>query len=1270
MAGLERRPSMEAPDLNAPPEAIQAFLQQRPADPLSYLSPEERALYDKYYGSAKRIANSPEAFDPTTSRIFLDTSDLRSMYAPFDPSKAGEVGLWKAEGGPVEKAEGGPIFDPNKISSMADELVNPYYEFEPLDPEAGDAQYMAGGGLARQWLKDAVENEVKRFQQTTAGGMDPQQALQQLQQSMQEADFQALPEGTRNAFQRSQEDLQRKAALNAWLGGTATKYIKRDYGTEQDPLTQLQMRHAEGEWPPRAAQGVLGRPPQVMGLYETTASRYTDPRAYGDSLRYNEEVLQSNPWLRNLPADQPIYRAVDVDALGMPHLVDEIQNAMNPSAGLPRNLQIRPESLQRMSFPQASELVGKINQYRAEQMAAANAQRATNPATQMVKQYPEGYRWVQITPDADIPEGWQRLNSGDYRMPDGTITSRGWAERAVGDALKYEGDTMGHCVGGYCDSVMSGASRIYSLRDAQGMPHVTIEAVPEFHPEEADFDEYWNALKPRLREQGEIPDRNKWFDMYLESTSDFAEEAAKLLGNRQRIIQIKGKGNRAPVDQYVPFVQDFVRSQDWIDVQELNNARLRDATREFSGRPQPQQRYMTDAEYDDYLLQLLRDEQAPGMKEGGEVKDDDYSSVKDALASLEAAASRAYGPQSEFGLPNLMMGMRAMQASTMNSLRPRRLRDEAGEAYGLPVPGLVHGALGLPALAYQLMGGDPESEALAGSMASLMEYGQGAEDMRRKYGVMGDSVPVTIGEIAGEMISQPPVIRAARAMSPGRQMLESIPEYIVPVVEPRASNYIAGTLGGVALNEGLMPLLAEEEAARMTYEDLMEMLRRNTEVTPSPERVAAAMRRGAPRPAAERLAYRPPAFPGMAEGGPVFDSDRINSMAMELMEPQKLAPGGLARAVKGAAKAGKLSNVEAGRIARAVEDETRSRGPINEAAAFEASMRPLTAAERAEAGRRAAAWIKTQEQIKASEALGQLMEQGFRRTTTTQADRTRVGGGNIGGAAFPAIGVVNPSYAGKAWGVMDQGTASRLTNLTTPDTAWTTMLGSATQLKTNPIVFDKLKRGFLSAMKEGKLTPELAAKINHNLALEFGEGIDIRDPNIWDLADTFHRRSVLADAMMGRGVAPSEGGVSLGGEKSGRGVIFNPSEILMRETERALLHPEHGGDVPTFAMGPRMFSLGTEVDYRPDLHPGFPTLIQGRDLGVNVMPTPAEVYLPDWHQEYRALKKKSPTAYARTYGIKGRGLPSQALTDEYIRHLIREGYAKGGLATYKDMIGA
>ena len=322
----------------------------------------------------------------------------------------------------------------------------------------------------------------------------------------------------------------------------------------------------------------------------------------------------------------------------------------------------------------------------------------------------------------------------------------------------------------------------------------------------------------------------------------------------------------------------------------------------------------------------------------------------------------------------------------------------------------------------------------------------------------------------------------------------------------------------------------------------------------------------------------------------------------------------------------------------------------------------LKAADRAAAGRKAQKLIESQPTVKASEALGQLMEQGFRRTSTTQADRTRVGGGNIGGAAFSAISEADPNYAGKVWGVMDSGTASRLTNLTSPETAWTTMLGSATQLKTNPLVFDKLKKGFVDSMKAGNLSPELAEKININLAVTFGEGADIRDPKIWAQADTFEKRAALADIMMGQGLPPSKGGISLGGEKSGKGVIFKPTEILIKETEKALLHPIHGGDAPTFAAGPRLFSLDGTAEYRPDLHPGFPTLLGGGDLGVSMQPTPTEVYLPDWHRQFKAdnPSRKGPGYYDLALGVKGKGLPSQELTDEYIRHLLREGFSEGG----------
>jgi hypothetical protein len=237
------------------------------------------------------------------------------------------------------------------------------------------------------------------------------------------------------------------------------------------------------------------------------------------------------------------------------------------------------------------------------------------------------------------------------------------------------------------------------------------------------------------------------------------------------------------------------------------------------------------------------------------------------------------------------------------------------------------------------------------------------------------------------------------------------------------------------------------------------------------------------------------------------------------------------------------------------------------------------------------------------------------------------------------------------------------------------MLGSADQLKSNQLVFDDLRDAFVSSMRQGNLTPDLESRFNHNLRLILGEDANVRDPDIWSRANTFAKRGEVAKLMMGIGISPKKGGVPLGGERSGKGVIFNPSEILKRQTEPSLLHPTQGGTVPTYALGPRMFTIEDSADYRPDLHPGFPMLLKGRDLGLNVIPTPTEVYLPDWHRNFREVMaqktppRKAPAShYDLASGLKGQGLPSQNLTDDYIRHLIREGFSQGGLANYRDMI--
>ena len=90
------------------------------------------------------------------------------------------------------------------------------------------------------------------------------------------------------------------------------------------------------------------------------------------------------------------------------------------------------------------------------------------------------------------------------------------------DALDFESDYMGHCVGkgSYDADVASGRTKIYSIRDERGEPHVTLE----------------------VRGTG--------------------------------VHQIRGKQNKAPVRKYVPAVVKFIESQKFDVVNDLKNLGL------------------------------------------------------------------------------------------------------------------------------------------------------------------------------------------------------------------------------------------------------------------------------------------------------------------------------------------------------------------------------------------------------------------------------------------------------------------------------------------------------------------------------------------------------------------------------------------------------------------------------------------------------------------------------------------------------------------------
>lgn len=394
-------------------------------------------------------------------------------------------------------------------------------------------------------------------------------------------------------------------AMNKWLDQKLSKYIRNEMATPEDPLRAL------------AERGVLHVDPQQVGMNRYLASdlrRKSGSQAMGESEAAKAwedasdvsigkitagQLLQQGyaeqmPWLAKVPPETPVYMPSQSNAasnLGFSHLTDELRNAINPESGLPANLQWKYSDLEKVTVPQAVERVAKINDWRAAQKAEADMARAMNRATQVVKEYPEqGMRWVELrAPEVDMkslgytteevngvfhavdPEGNVVLNTR-ARSADEALKRATPEPKELADALKYEGETMGHCVGGYCPDVVEGRSKIYSLRDKKGQPHVTIEVQPG-----KDKTGLITADELPPEELADMKRRNVYDPNFMYRFNDQMRRYLPELGPFEpSIVQIKGKANLAPNPEYLPAVQDFVRSQNWGRIGDLQNAGLID----------------------------------------------------------------------------------------------------------------------------------------------------------------------------------------------------------------------------------------------------------------------------------------------------------------------------------------------------------------------------------------------------------------------------------------------------------------------------------------------------------------------------------------------------------------------------------------------------------------------------------------------------------------------------------------------------------------------
>lgn len=524
------------------------------------------------------------------------------------------------------------------------------------------------------WLTGSVEKAVAPLKSPTTAGETAAQRIPRHRELLEDP---SVPPESRATVQRHLDEEIKRDAIDQWIDRNLTNYIKKEMATPEDPVRKL------------AEEGIVHIPSEQVGSnrYRAPEVRHklgTEQLGQSEAARAWEDASDvamrpieikklidefREPWMERADPNTYVWQTpkamfgsrYSTDDLGFDHIVDVLKQDL--AAG-----RIRPEQLSKVSMEQAVRRTYEFDQEMAKKMR--EAQIKATEGMPVHKEYPEGYKWVELTTPKELklPEGWSLNHKKEndlYELinPDGQVVNSDYGaeglalpkavfgKKALEDALKYEGETMGHCVGGYCPDVLAGRSRIYSLRDARGEPHVTVEVEPApkigFRegegpktPEEK-FDQQTEWMKGV--ESGRIGG-DVTFAAWWRQKHGIPEPE-----NPPQISQIKGKQNRAPKEEYLPFVQDFVRGGQWSKVGDFQNTgliRKSDLIDKFGpdeldaiGKGE----YLTKGEYDDLLLKALKPEE--GMKRGGKVSISDNADrqMMDVLDKKMAEGGAAFG---------------------------------------------------------------------------------------------------------------------------------------------------------------------------------------------------------------------------------------------------------------------------------------------------------------------------------------------------------------------------------------------------------------------------------------------------------------------------------------------------------------------------------------------------------------------------------------------------------------------------------------------------
>jgi len=435
------------------------------------------------------------------------------------------------------------------------------------------------------------------------------------------------------------------AALNKWVEGNLTNYVKKKMATPEDPVRRL------------AEQGIVHVPSEQVGINRYRAPDVrarlgteqlgkseaakawedaADTAIAGQTVGKRKELAREGvysylyePWMAKLDPNERVWAPMEgklSEGLGFDHILDVLREDLATG-------RIRPEQLSKVSMEQAVRRTYEYDQELAKKMQEATA--AARAGLPVYKEYPEKFRWIELNKPGSFASESEAMGHSvrGYEPPKGHPD---WIPESG------ESGSLGYGHGGW-EAIKSGRAKVYSLVDEKGQPHVTVEVASGKHPigysfkgkstdlpETFEYNRDFNSEYKRLTEDEKNAVLNRAKEIYtanpkMERMDAFQQASDEIIGRLpSEITQIKGKQNAAPKEEYLPFVQDFVRSGQWSDVGDFRNTGLvridpeSDLAAKMKSLGQEPPPYVSQDELTGLLHQYLIPKE--GMKRGGKVR--------------------------------------------------------------------------------------------------------------------------------------------------------------------------------------------------------------------------------------------------------------------------------------------------------------------------------------------------------------------------------------------------------------------------------------------------------------------------------------------------------------------------------------------------------------------------------------------------------------------------------------------------------------------------